>query len=106
MVSQRVFDLCQSDRTVSSEVAKNPELAPGSIGKRLYGGDTGGHGKSKAYKAPDARPEDLQKASECGIWGDTRPSQLFLKVCFSCRRTGVRYPILTLFRSITTFCVQ
>ena len=80
MVSQKVYDLCHGSTTVSSELARDPSLAPGTVVKKLYGEDVGGHDEHKHFKEPRASAEDLQKAYECGKWGSTRPSDLFLKV--------------------------
>ena len=80
MVSQKVYDLCHGQKTVSSELAHDPTLAPGSVAKKLYGDDVGGHDEHKHFKVPNATKQDLQKAFESGKWGSTRPSDLFLKV--------------------------
>ena len=80
MVSQKVYDLCHGQKTVSSELAHDPSLAPGSVAKKLYGEDVGGHDEHKHFKLLDATEQDLQKAYESGKWGTTRPSDLFLKV--------------------------
>ena len=80
MLSQKVYDLCHAKDTVSSELARDPSLAPGAVIKKLYGHDAAGHDEHKQFKEPQASAEDLQKASECGKWGSTRPSDLFLKV--------------------------
>lgn len=80
MVSQKIYDLCHSDVTVSSELARDPTLAPGHVVKKLHGSDLAGHDEHKYFKEPGASAEDLQRAFECGKWGNTRPSDLFLKV--------------------------
>ena len=80
MVSQKVYNLCQTNITVSSELAQDPTLAPGKVVKKLYGDDVGGHDEHKSFKEPHATEEDLEKAYQCGKWGSTRPSDLFLRV--------------------------
>jgi hypothetical protein len=81
MIPQTVYDLCHSEQTISSEYAKDPTQAPGHIIKKLYGEN---HHKPitehKAKHGIDYSAEDIQKAYECGKWGTTRPSDLFLKV--------------------------
>jgi guanylate kinase len=80
MISQKVYDLCHSENTVSSELAKDPNESPGKIAKKLYGEEReelAHHDHFKDYTISD---EDIQKAYECGRWGPTRPSNLFLKV--------------------------
>ena len=83
MVSQKVIDLCQGTTTVSSELGKDPSLAPGKVIKQLYGDDVGGHDEHKTFVDPEPTPEDLKKAWMCGKWGDSHPSDFFLKVSVS-----------------------
>jgi hypothetical protein len=84
MISDKVYKLCNGTETVSSLIAKDPELAPGAAWKQLYGEHAAGHKESVAT-ARDHRDahtaEDLKRARECGKWGPTEPSELFLKVC-------------------------
>jgi hypothetical protein len=83
MIPPKIQALCAGTETVSSLIAKDPELAPGDAWKKLYGGHTPGTKESiaKAREHRDAHtPEDLKKARECGKWGPTEPSELFLKV--------------------------
>ena len=80
MVSQKVFDLCCGEKTVSSELAQNPKEAPGDIAKRLYGDDRKSFLSSDHFKEHNISEEDLERAYQCGKWGPTRPSKLFLKV--------------------------
>lgn len=76
MVSQFVYDLCHEKETISSRLAKDPDDAPSTIADELYG-------KRQLPKSDTAEPKgyDLQRAFECGNWGSSRPSDLFLKVC-------------------------
>ncbi|KAA6406800.1 MAG: hypothetical protein FRX48_09524 [Lasallia pustulata] len=80
MVSQKVFDVCQGKTTISSELARDPTLAPGHVAKKLYGTDVADHAEAKHFKEPRATAEDLEKAYQCGKWGSTRPSELFLRI--------------------------
>lgn len=83
MISDKVYKLCTSEETVSSLLAKDPTMAPGDAWKQLYGGHAAGEKESKneARRHRDTiTPEDLQRALECGKWGSTQPSELFLKV--------------------------
>ena len=84
MVSQKVIALCQSSVTVSSELARNPSLVPGSVAKKLYVEDNANHTRNhiqnQRLRELDASAEDLRKAYECGKWGTSKPSELFLKV--------------------------
>lgn len=81
MVSDRVSRLCQETPTVSSEFAKNPSEAPEDIAKRLYG-NTKSATKHEfpGVDRPSASAADLERALECGKWGPSQPSELFLRV--------------------------
>ncbi|KAJ7739658.1 iq calmodulin-binding motif protein [Mycena maculata] len=83
MISPKVYELCTSTETVSSILAKDPGEAPGNAWKKLYGHHSPGTKESIA-KAREHRAahtaEDLKKARECGKWGATEPSELFLKL--------------------------
>lgn len=71
--------LCTSNESVSSLLAANPTLAPGDTWQTLYG----------KYRPADecrnraaiTKVDDLARAAQCGNWGPTKPSDLFLKVC-------------------------
>ncbi|EMD40285.1 hypothetical protein CERSUDRAFT_90999 [Gelatoporia subvermispora B] len=106
MVSQHVWDLTHSDKTLVQALAANPSAAPQELGKSLYahhhhgahhqpnaagsGGIIGTvKGLFKNGKTPSTEPiapqdeeptqEDLDRAAECGKFG-SRPSDLFLKI--------------------------
>lgn len=80
-ISDRVYKWCTSAETVSAALAKDPTLAPGKAAEKLYGSE----GISVSEKKPPkhrevATQEDLQRAFECGKFGATRPSELFLRM--------------------------
>ncbi|RFN54469.1 hypothetical protein FIE12Z_1257 [Fusarium flagelliforme] len=82
MVSQNVFNLCQATETVSSALAKDPSQSPGDIVKQLYRNNE--HNKSTNQNTPPASPPNeavsaVETAFQCGRWGPTVPSQLFLQ---------------------------
>ncbi|KAL4723485.1 hypothetical protein ACLX1H_009120 [Fusarium chlamydosporum] len=86
MVSQHVYDLCQATETVSSALAKDPSQSPGDIIKKLYGHHEHGlhHNKSvNNHTLPPSPPNEaisaVETAFQCGHWGSTVPSQLFLQ---------------------------
>ncbi|KAI9735541.1 MAG: hypothetical protein M1834_001556 [Cirrosporium novae-zelandiae] len=79
MLSQKVYDLCQTQTSLSSEYAKSPSEAPEKIIKKLYGDEELHDGEKKFEEQPNDDKE-LQKAFECGKWGSTRPSDLFLQI--------------------------
>ncbi|CEI67784.1 hypothetical protein FVEN_g9589 [Fusarium venenatum] len=86
MVSQNVIDLCQATETVSSVLAKDPSQSPGDIVKKLYGHHEHGlhHNESTQKHTPPPSPPNeaidaAERAFQCGHWGSTVPSQLFLQ---------------------------
>lgn len=97
MISDKVYKLCTSQETVSSLLTKDPTMAPGDAWKQLYGGDAAGEKESKdeARRIRDTTtPEDLQRALECGNWGPTQPSELFLTVNGVSSSTGKELPLI------------
>ncbi len=83
MISDKVYKLCTSQESVSALLAKDPTLAPGEAWKQLYGGHAAGAKESTATAKThrdNHTPEDLKRALECGNWGPTEPSELFLRV--------------------------
>lgn len=80
MVSWNVYNLCHGDRTVSSELAGDPELAPYKLFKELYESKDADKSPDLASDEEDAASDELKKAKECGNWGNSEPSTLFLRV--------------------------
>ena len=79
MLSDETVKLCQDERTVSAEFAKNPTEAPIDIIKRLYSS----HKPSVNHHGAEQQPAtvaDIERARQCGKWGPTQPSELFLRV--------------------------
>jgi hypothetical protein len=81
MISNKVYNLCRSDKSISSELAKDPTNAPGEVSRKLFGSDALDHDEAKPFKDTKPGSEDTGRAFECGKWGNTRPSDLFLKAC-------------------------
>lgn len=79
-VHQKIQKWCQSPDSISSRYAKDPSKAIGEVAKDLYGST---HLQTMASKAPHTRkrasPEDLVWARSCGNFGDTKPTELFLR---------------------------
>lgn len=81
MISEKVFELCTGSESVSSLLAKDPTLTPGEAWKKLYGHHAQKESKATAVAHRDhVTSDDLQRARECGNWGPTEPSELFLRV--------------------------
>jgi len=81
-------------------------MAPGDAWKKLYGHHLPGEHSSKSTAEAhrdEITPEDLKRAKECGNWGPTEPSELFLRVstaqwtqldtAYVCRCTTMRYAL-------------
>lgn len=80
-ISDHVYKLCTTPESVSSLLAQDPKLSPGEAAKRLY------HPEGIRISEPGlpksrtpASAEELQRAYECGKWGPTKPSELFLRI--------------------------
>lgn len=70
---------CRARESVSSSYARDPSKPPGQIADHLYGSH---HLQTLVTAAPESRgtnsAEALEWARQCGDFGDTRPSDLFL----------------------------
>lgn len=81
MVPESVRRLCASDRTVTSELARDPTQHPLRIFHRLFRGQKCKKTNAPAQEESDHGAQDsLQRAYDCGRWGSAKPSTLFLKV--------------------------
>lgn len=79
MVPGNVYGLCHSDRTLTSELAGDPTQCPLKTFQKLYHGYKYLKDESVTEPTGDAK-DSLQKAYECGHWGNAKPSALFLQV--------------------------
>ncbi|KAG9254755.1 uncharacterized protein F5Z01DRAFT_93200 [Emericellopsis atlantica] len=70
MVTDHLIKLTNVPETVSSVTAESPSESPGEIFHRLYGDDH--HSASQSQYSHE-------RVLECGKWGDTKPSPLFLR---------------------------
>lgn len=90
MITWDVYKKCRQSRTVTSELAKDPSQCPLKLFKSLYDShhdvchpDKNDSRESVAEEISRFEQKDeLQKARECGNWGSTEPSKLFLQVSF------------------------
>ena len=81
MIPPKVYELCRSGKSVSAEIEKNPSESPGEAAKRLFGVNFKEDILGEGIKHPEEGPQGLQQALECGNWGESKPSELFLQVC-------------------------
>lgn len=79
MVSENVGRLCQAPDTVSSLLANNPTEAPGKFVEQLYGNLEKDLRRNPDDDRPLPDPATLSAALQCGQWGPTTPSPLFLQ---------------------------
>ena len=94
MTSKRILDIVKSTKTVSSILAEDTSISPGTAVDELrksYGADEGVMDKVKdalrgctrsaaeTVEAEDAE-DNLEELVTCGRFGQTRPSELFLRV--------------------------
>jgi hypothetical protein len=91
-ISERLYGLCTAEESVSRLLAEEPGLAPGDAWKRLYG-----HGL-KAYRNEVSTREHQapaqtrnERAADCGHWGPTKPSDLFLTVRISSQKPSLTH---------------
>jgi hypothetical protein len=81
-IPQVIKDLVHSDKTLTSvlaeQAATGKEVTPGDVIEKLYPH----HGKSDKGEshALDGEKADLEEARQLGNFGNTQPSELFLKV--------------------------
>ena len=79
-ISDKLYRLCVSPQSVSSEYAEGSEAAPGKIASKLYGTESISVTSPKPPRdRVPATVEDLQRAYECGNFEGTKPSELFLR---------------------------
>lgn len=95
MIPQHVYDLCQSRKSVTTELANNPSLTPKDAAKALFGIDIEDDVCNKTLASQNLGERDLDQARQCGNWGDSKPSDLFLKVGDLLENHRVKTRILT-----------
>ncbi|ROW09834.1 hypothetical protein VMCG_02520 [Cytospora schulzeri] len=84
-ISDELFKLVTSTESVSSLLAEDPSLSPSRAWKKLYGDYDGRPSSyhSNYENGESLAPEDvLKRAADCGHWGPTQPSELFLKMYY------------------------
>jgi hypothetical protein len=102
-ISDKVYKWCTATPSVSDSLAVDPSLPPGQAAKKLFSHDGNSVGEAATTKqnqqqiqtdgssAPspssgsalpvsDPNANDLERAFQCGRFGETRPSDLFLNM--------------------------
>ncbi|KAJ4303114.1 hypothetical protein N0V90_002006 [Kalmusia sp. IMI 367209] len=81
-ISDKILRLCTQPISVSSEYAQDPTKTPGHYADHLYGSEPPAVTEHQPpHLRKPATKEDLNRARQCGTWGDSQPSELFLR-CF------------------------
>ncbi|KAI1326230.1 phospholipase D/nuclease [Xylariaceae sp. FL0255] len=86
-ITDRVYNWCQAKDSVSSLMAADPNLTPGEAWKTLFGKSSSrpssggkGHDGDKQSSFKHLTAEELDRARQCGKWGSSQPSDLFLRM--------------------------
>lgn len=85
MVSEELYNLCTDGDSVSYLLATNLNLSPREAWHNLYGHrqasvQCGDSGVDIEILEDSLKQNSLQRARDCGHWGPTKPSDLFLRV--------------------------
>jgi hypothetical protein len=87
-ISDKLYNLCHSPDSISSEYAKDPSSTPSKISSHLYHQHIDAvHQSQPPKERVPASDEELQRAYECGNFGDAKPSELFLRVWYDALKT-------------------
>lgn len=78
-ISDRIYRFCTTPASISSELAKNPPEEPARLADTLYGGEHLAITEHKLHTRQATSSAELQRARECGNWGSSQPSELFLQ---------------------------
>ncbi|KAF1926504.1 IQ calmodulin-binding domain-containing protein [Didymella exigua CBS 183.55] len=78
-ISDRIYRFCTAPTSISSELTKNPSGEPAHLAEVLYGGQHFAITEHKSRTRQPASAAELQRVRQCGNWGDSDPSELFLQ---------------------------
>jgi len=79
--NRKIFECCTAQDTVTSLYAKNPSKTPGELAVQLFGTHHVQHPAVKIHSSErrHASTQDLEWARKCGHFGNTQPTELFLR---------------------------
>ncbi|KAI1818410.1 hypothetical protein GGS20DRAFT_288209 [Poronia punctata] len=89
IISERLYDMCRSEESVSSLMGKHPDLTPADAWLKLMERQRAHSGDEKdVEESPHQREacsdrdlsEELHRARDCGKWGRNEPSDLFISI--------------------------
>ncbi|KAJ3172091.1 hypothetical protein HDU88_006905 [Geranomyces variabilis] len=92
MISDSLHELCTNGISVSSEWAKDPTREIEKVAADIYGKHPVSINPDLEYKT--ASDEELKRAAECGKWGNTQPSELFLRMYHDVLTTLEQDPLI------------
>ena len=79
-ISEKTFRFCTDSRSVSSEYANDPGKPPGHYADHLYGKELPAITEHQPPHSRDSPSKgDITRALQCGNWGDSKPSRLFVQ---------------------------
>ena len=78
-ISDKIYRFCTTPASVSSELANHPSQEPTHLAEKLYAAEHLAITEHKYHSQLHASAAELQRARECGNWGDSEPSELFLQ---------------------------
>ena len=78
-ISDKIYRFCTTPASVSSELANHPSQEPTHLAEKLYAAEHLAITEHKYHSQLPASAAELQRARECGNWGDSEPSELFLQ---------------------------
>ncbi|KAF9694204.1 hypothetical protein EKO04_007904 [Ascochyta lentis] len=81
-ISDKLYRYCTNPVSITSELARAPSEEPAHLADTLYGGEHLAITERKpSHSRHPASQAELLRARECGSWGESEPSELFLQ-CF------------------------
>jgi hypothetical protein len=80
MIPKSVIELCRNGQSITAELAKDPSRTPHEAAKKLFGVSVEDEVHTKTLDLGPGEASDLEEARQCGNWGTSQPSDLFLRV--------------------------
>ncbi|ORY12780.1 IQ calmodulin-binding motif protein [Clohesyomyces aquaticus] len=81
-ISDKIYRYCTEPYSLSSSLTKDPTKSAAHYAQQLYGGERMAIMEHQPpHLRKPASQEDLERARQCGNWGSSTPSDLFLR-CF------------------------
>ncbi|KAF2968225.1 hypothetical protein GQX73_g5302 [Xylaria multiplex] len=93
-ITNRLYEWCQSEHSVSSLLAANPNLTPKDAWQKLFHNEKLGSSDQEDSQNTKTVPirDELLRACLCGKWGSKEPSDLFKRLYHDALCTLDGYP--------------